>query len=149
MSALPCLALPILDTLKLLFGVTSSSLCSSLILVCDRRPDLNRKWCPFFHHLVFLLFEIFCLSVPRHGSRHSSSRLSPLQVGVGVCRDHCETQACRQPASSRGSSPHIMARSATPCPMSHDFEILLCPQEHFNPPCHVEFTVKLANVKVS
>ncbi len=66
----------------------------------DRRPDQNRKRRPFtpicFPFLKVFLF-CFCLSVPRQGSRRSSSRLSLLQVGLGVWRD-CRESAGREPS---------------------------------------------------
>ncbi len=44
------------------------------------------------------------MSVPRQGSRHSSFRPSPRQVGVGVRRDRRE---CRESAGREPSSPPI------------------------------------------
>ncbi len=51
-----------------------------------------------------ILFWFLCLSVPRQGSRRSSSRLSPLQVGVGVRRDRRE---CRESTGREPSCPPI------------------------------------------
>ncbi len=64
--------------------------CSSLCVHRDRRPDLNSKWRPFtlFFSVFFKVFGFgSCLFVPRQGSRHSSFRPSPCQVGMGVRRD--------------------------------------------------------------
>ncbi len=44
------------------------------------------------------------MSVPRQGSRHSSSCLSPRQVGVGVWRDRRE---CRESTGREPSCPPI------------------------------------------
>ncbi len=54
----------------------------------DRRPDLNSKRRPLFHHIfIFFIFESLlscsCLSVsPRHGSCRSLSHHSPLNSAL-------------------------------------------------------------------
>ncbi len=56
----------------------------------DRRPDLTVSGAPSPRFVLFVFWKVFicsCLSVPWQGSRHSSSRLSPLQYGVGVWRN--------------------------------------------------------------
>ncbi len=68
----------------------------------DRRPDLNSKRHPFTS-FCFPFSKVFCFvpvclfCVPRQGSRHSSIRPSPRQVGVGVRRDRRES-ADREPS---------------------------------------------------
>ncbi len=104
-SALPCLAL--MSTLKTIIWVYSSSPCSSFLpAVCTVTEDQTYKVSgapsPRFVLFVFesLLFWFLCLSVPRQGSRHSSFRPSPRQVGVGVRRDRREWResAGREPS---------------------------------------------------
>ncbi len=67
----------------------------------DRRPDLTVSGAPS-PRFVFLFSKVFCfvpvfVSVPRQGSRHSSSRHSPLQDGVGVRQDRRESSG-REPS---------------------------------------------------
>ncbi len=70
-------------------------------VVC-RRPDLNskRRLLTSFCFVNFLkVFVCSCVSVPRQGSRCSSSRPSLLQVGVGV-RHMCRESAGRESLKS-------------------------------------------------
>ncbi len=75
----------------------------------DRRPDptVSGAHSPRF---VFLFSKVFCFvpvclfCLSRQGSRHSSFRRSPRQVGVGVRRDRRE---CRESAGREPSSPPI------------------------------------------
>ncbi len=66
----------------------------------DRRPDHTVSGAPSPRFVLFVFWKVFicsCLSVPWQGSRHSSSRLSPLQDGVGVRRDRRESSG-REPS---------------------------------------------------
>ncbi len=73
----------------------------------DRRPDLKVSGAPS-HRFVRFFWKVFvlflCLSVPRHGSRHSSFRSSPRHLGVGVQRDRRD---CGESAGRAPSSPPI------------------------------------------
>ncbi len=84
----------------------------------DRRPDLNSKRRPFTP-FCFSFSKVFCfvlvLFVPRQGSHRSSSRYSPLQVGVGVRRDRCE---CRESSGREPSCPPIAGDHATGSPLT-------------------------------
>ncbi len=144
-QVLPCLALFYLDvyikdynlSLRPHLRVPVSPSCVHR----DRRPVPNSKRRPltsfcFCVLKVFILFLSFvCLSVPRQGSRHSSSCPSPRQVGVGVRRDRCEWREStgREPSSplivgevrrcprllpARGSR-EITPPSAAPNPATH------------------------------
>ncbi len=64
----------------------------------DRRPDLTVSGAhsPCLFSVFESLLSCSCLLVRRHGSRRSSFRPSPLQVGVGVGRDRRES-AGREP----------------------------------------------------
>ncbi len=110
-QVLPCLALSYLDvyikdyslSLRPRLRVPVSPSCVHR----DRRPDLTVSSAPS-PRFVFLFSKVFCfdlfLSVPWQGSRHSSSRLSPLQDGVGVRRDRRE---CRESSGREPSCPPI------------------------------------------
>ncbi len=82
----------------------SSSLCS-LVLYRDRIPDQNSNQRPFTSFL-FSVFESFCFAVfhPRHGSRRSLFRHSPLRVSVGIRQDRreCCESAGRSPVKFSG-----------------------------------------------
>ncbi len=85
----------------------------------DRRPDLNSKWRPFtsfcFRFWKFYFVPVF-VSVPQQGSRRSSSRLSPRQVGVGVRWDRREWResVCREPSSPPIVGDHTAVRGSQP-----------------------------------
>ncbi len=80
---------------------------SPLCVHRDRRPDLTVSGAPSPRFVLFVFWKVFicsCLSVPWQGSRHSSSRLSPLQDGMGVRRDRRE---CRESSGREPSCPPI------------------------------------------
>ncbi len=100
LSDLPCPALSCLDVLiKYYYLSLYPRLRVPVPPSCvhrDRRPDLTVSGAPSPRFVLFVFWKVFicsCLSVPWQGSRHSSSRLSPLQEGVGVRRDCHE---CRE-----------------------------------------------------
>ncbi len=109
-SCLPCPALSCLVWIKDYY----LSLCPRLRVPVppscvhrDRRPDLTVSGAPSPRFVLFVFWKVFicsCLSVPWQGSRHSSSRLSPLQDGVGDRRDRCE---CRESSGREPSCPPI------------------------------------------
>ncbi len=72
----------------------------------DRRPELTVSGAhlPRFVFRFQKSFVCSCLFVPRQGSHRSSSRHSPLQVGVGVRRDRRE---CRESTGREPSCPPI------------------------------------------
>ncbi len=101
MSVMPCHAL--MSPLKTIILSLRPRLRVPVPPSCvhrDRRPDLTVSGARSLRFVLFVFWKVFicsCLSVPWQGSRHSSSRLSPLQDGVGVRRDRRESSG-REPS---------------------------------------------------
>ncbi len=115
-SCLSALSCPALSSLKTIVYVL---VCVSLFLprVCTVTEDQTKtvsfapspRFVFVFESLYFVPVSLF-MSVPRQGSRHSSSRHSPLQDGVGVRRDRRESvgrdaRRSREISAAGGGSP--------------------------------------------
>ncbi len=127
-----------------------------LFIVCpapapDRTADLNSKRHPLTSFcFVYLLkfFNFVPVSVPWQGSHSSSSRPSPLQVGVGVGRGPFKSAVHREIAIVRGSfKPVVNSEVHTSYLPFHPSRAPLasllpeCPQEPLLPECPPEYNL--------